>query len=316
MPLKTPRFWSERGLAAYLLLPFSYLYLAGYKIKEFFSKPYSSIIPVVCVGGIVAGGSGKTPVVHALLKIIREQELFLNPVVLTRGYGGSYQGPSLVDPQAHIYHDVGDESLLHAMHAPTIVSKDRPSGARLAEAMGADIIIMDDGLQNNSLAKTLSFLVLDAKQKTGNGYLIPAGPLREPLMNALNKCAAIIQTNGTTNDFTQKPVLGTRLSMTSSHDMGKTYFGFAGLGTPDKFQKTLEDNGFNLSGFKSFSDHHPYDYAEMENLMREAGNSRLITTAKDIVRIPYEYRDHIDVLEIQLSFEEPDKIIRILKNLS
>jgi tetraacyldisaccharide 4'-kinase len=309
---ETPKFWRERGLLAHLLLPFSWLYNAGHCLKTALAKPYTASIPVICVGGVVAGGSGKTPVVHALVKIAREEMGFVNPVILTRGYGGVVRGPSLVDVQAHNFMDVGDEALLHAVHAPTIVSKDRAAGLRLAEAMGADLVVMDDGLQNSSVAKTISFAVVDAQYKFGNGYTLPAGPLREPVDCAMRKIDAVILTNGDT-DIPHETIFRTSLSVLSEHDMSRTYTAFAGLGHPEKFRVTLEQNGFKIGVFKSFPDHYPYTPEEITGLIEQAGTNALITTQKDLVRIPGDFWHAIHALAIGLTFESSTAVCNLVR---
>lgn len=315
MPHKPPSFWMHKTGMAALLRPFSCLYLAGHRIKTRMTRPYASKIPVLCVGGIVAGGSGKTPIVHAIVALIREKDLFQNPVILTRGYGGDLKGPTLVDPSVHKAKDVGDEALLHAAHAPTIVSRNRAQGAMLAEAMGADLIIMDDGLQNNKLTKTMSFLVVDAQQGLGNGYLLPAGPLREPLTDAAARCAAILYTNGIGHLSAGLPVLTTQRRVVSDHDKSKSYVGFAGLGYPEKFKQTLEENGFTFKGFEFFPDHHPYSAGDIKKLKKTAKDSILITTEKDFVRIPPAQKKGIDVLRIMQIFDQPDEVLDFLKRL-
>lgn len=300
MPLKTPSFWARRGLVARLLLPLSFLYVAVHKLKTKLAKPYKSTVPVLCIGGVVAGGSGKTPVVHAILALIRGHALFENPVILTRGYGGDLMGPTLVDLSVHTAREVGDEAILHAAHAPTIVSRDRAQGAILASMMDADVIIMDDGLQNTSLEKNMSFLVLD-KQGLGNFYLLPAGPLREPLEDAEAKCALVIDK--------------TAIRVVSDHNKAKSYYGFAGLGRPEKFKRTLEGNGFTLAGFTAFADHHAYTAKDVERLKALAHGARLITTEKDFVKIPAEFHSDIDVLQIVHEFEDTSVILDHLKSL-
>lgn len=309
---QTPKFWQSRNLLAYALLPFSWLYKLGHGLKTKLAKPYKSRVPVICVGGVVAGGSGKTPVVHALVKLAREEMSFENPVILTRGYGGVVQGPSLVDPQIHNYMDVGDEALLHATQAPTIVAKDRAAGLKLAEIMGADLVIMDDGLQNSSVAKTISFAVVDAHYKFGNGYTLPAGPLREPVKWAMKKIDAIILANGDTA-IDHKTVFKTSLQVLSEHDRTRTYTAFAGLGNPEKFKKTLEQNGFKVGDFKAFPDHYPYAPEEIEQLIIQADSNALITTQKDLTRIPAVFWDAIHVLRIGLSFEAPATVCNLIR---
>lgn len=314
MPLKTPAFWAGKNMIAKALRPLSCIYLFGHRIKEALAQPYKSGIPVLCIGGIVAGGSGKTPTVHAVIDLIREQGLFENPVILTRGYGGSLKGPTLVDLSVHGVADVGDEALLHASRAPTVVACDRSRGALLAEAMDADIIVMDDGFQNNSLEKTLSFLVIDSSQGLGNGYYLPAGPLREPLEDALTRCALVVRTGeGEQFPLLDKPSVKATMQIVSANDHGKTYLAFAGLGHPEKFKDTLERDGFKIARFVPFADHHPYSRADIAALKKDG--LPLITTEKDFMRVPVEEQDDIDVLGISYRFETPQIVVDHLKAL-
>lgn len=309
MPRNAPKFWQEDGVLAKLLAPLSCLYVLGLRVKENLSKPYKSKLPVICIGGVVVGGSGKTPVLRAVLKTITEQGIYERPVILTRGYGGSLKGPTQVYLGIHTAKDVGDEAITHAAYAPVIVSANRAHGARLAEAMGADVILMDDGLQNTSLHKDISFLVVDSVQGMGNGRVLPAGPLREPYERARKKCAAVIETGGKNIADSLK----TTLSITSNHNKDISYFGFAGLGNPEKFRQTLLQNGFKLAGFKAFPDHHAYTDSDIESLVYLAGRHRLITTEKDAVKISDTYKNQIDVLSIEISFDDPHKIMGLIK---
>lgn len=301
MPPKTPAFWERKDGMARCLLPLSYVYLAIHKLKMKLAEPYKGAIPVVCIGGVTAGGSGKTPVVHAILELIREVGLFENPVILTRGYGGSLKGPTVVDLSAHSAMDVGDEALIHAMHAPTIVSRNRMQGAILGAAMDADVILMDDGLQNNTIAKDLTILVLDKNYGCGNGYVIPAGPLREPLEDALTRSDVVIHVGA--------PVV------ISSHDKGNVYYGFAGLAHPEKFKSTLLENGFTLAGFESFADHHPYSDQDIARLKKQAGDACLITTEKDFVKISPSLQNGIEVLRIAHNLQDKNEILEKLRGL-
>lgn len=315
MPRKAPAFWQEDGCAARLLSPLSYLYTIGHKIKWSMSKPYRASTPVICIGGITAGGSGKTPTLHAFLKLIVDHNLYKRPVILLRGYGGRIKTATLVDPAIHTYEDVGDEALLHAAHAVTIISPNRANGAKLAEKIGADIILMDDGLQNNTLEKTASILVVDDGQGLGNGRVLPAGPLRENLSDVLPRIKAIVQV-GTAPIDMSKPVLQAAIMPQYSPALGKTYFGFAGIGVPEKFRQTLLAQGLTLSGFVPFPDHHPYNEADIISLKALAGESVIITTEKDFVRIPPGLRDCIETLPIVMTFKDPGLALDLLKGLS
>ena len=189
------------------------------------------------------------------------------------------------------------------------MSKNRADGAMMAEMMGADFILMDDGLQNTDLHKDISFLVMDSVYGVGNGQIIPAGPLREPYDLAKSKCAAIIETGGKSLENSIK----TSLEIVSNHDKTKSYFAFAGLGRPEKFKDTLIENGFLLSGFQAFPDHHPYKEHDIESLMKQAENNPLITTQKDFVRIPDIYKPMVDTVIIELTFDKPENIISLIQ---
>lgn len=306
MKWKTPKFWSCDNIFARALLPVSWLYNLGQRLHWHFQKPYKSSLPVLCVGGVVAGGSGKTPVLLALLKIMVEHKRYERPVILTRGYGGTLKGPVLVDLSLHTSKDVGDEALIHAQYANVIVSKNRADGAMMAELMGADVILMDDGFQNASLYKDVSFLVVNSQQSLGNGFLLPAGPLREPWEQAFARCDVIIET-GDAGCF--KDAITTSTHITSTHNMDLSYFGFAGLGHPEKFKQTLLENGFKLADFQAFADHHPYTENDLKRLVHLAGTHRLITTQKDAMRIPSHYQNMIDVMTIEITFDNPAKIL-------
>jgi len=312
---ETPRFWQRDNWLARLLSPLSCFYYLGYLIKTRFARPYTSKIPVLCLGGVVAGGSGKTPTLHAFAHLIQKHGLYQKPVILLRGYGGRITAPTLVDLSTHTYTDVGDEALLHASILPTIVSADRAAGAKLAEQIEADIILMDDGLQNNSLTKTVSILVYDSQQGLGNGRLLPAGPLREPLAKALAKTSAIVQI-GKDRLGSDKPVIDAKIISTATPASGKTYLAFAGLGRPEKFKATLKEQGFRISEFVSFPDHHPYDDNDIKKLTALAEGKTLITTAKDWVRIPAFYRYGIEVLPVVLQFNDENAALNIVKGLS
>jgi tetraacyldisaccharide 4'-kinase len=317
MPPKTPNFWQEDTLISKFLTPFSKLYDIGQKMDAVITLPYKSSIPVFCIGGIVAGGSGKTPTLHAFLKLIREHSLFQNPVIITRGYGGKITHSTRVDPSVHTYQDVGDEALLHARHAPTIVGRNRMASAKLAETMGADLILMDDGLQNKKLEKTGSILVIDGLQGLGNGKLLPAGPLRETLADGLEKVFAVIEIGQSDLFIPQKPFLKARLQITSHHDSTAPYVAFAGLGYPHKFRQTLIANNFNVQDFVAFADHHPYTENDIQKIRDQANGAKLITTAKDYIRIPVSCREGIEVLDVAVVLDTPDLAKSLIRdNLS
>lgn len=308
MTLKTPTFWYQpRGLYSLLLTPISWFYQLGHRINQACQNtPYKPSIPVICVGNAVAGGSGKTPTVISIVTLLKEQGVVKNPFILTRGYGGQVTEATLVDPTTHSARDVGDEPLLLARHAPTIISANRKDGAKLAEKSGADLIIMDDGLQNNHLVKTLSFLVIDRSSDFGNGKTIPAGPLREPLSRILPKVQGIICIGHPFHS--DIAVFVASITPTVNNlDTTKMYVAFAGLGRPEKFKTTLEDLKMYLVGWHVFADHHHYTNQDIEMLRAQAAkqNATLVTTEKDHVRLPADFAKEVETLPITLTLDDP-----------
>ena len=306
-PPPLPEFWARPGLASDLLQPLAWGYAAAGAAQRAFITPWQASVAVLCVGNIVAGGAGKTPVALSLAQrlIARGRR----PHFLSRGYGGRLVGPVAVDAKGHDAAAVGDEALLLAQVAPTWLARDRPAGARAAIAAGAGLIIMDDGFQNPSLAKTLSLLVIDGAYGVGNGRLLPAGPLRETLASALVRADAIVLLG---EDETKllpalagKPVLRARLVPVGKVSPGP-YLAFAGIGRPEKFFRTLEDAGARLVARAGFADHHVYRDAELRDLdeRAKAAGAQLITTAKDAVRLSPAWRARVAVLEVEIAWQD------------
>lgn len=307
MPLKTPAFWyAPRGLYSLLLTPISWLYQIGHRLNQARqNSPYKPSIPVICVGNAVAGGSGKTPTVISLVKLLKEQGVVKNPFILTRGYGGQITEATLVDPSNHSAVQVGDEPLLLSHYAPTIISANREDGAKLAEENSADLIIMDDGLQNNHIVKTLSLLVIDRSSDFGNGKTIPAGPLREPLGRLLPKVQGIICIGHPFHS--DLAVFVASITPEDKLDTTKIYIAFAGLGRPEKFKMTLESLKTYLVGWHEFADHHHYTDKDIAMLRAEAAekNAILVTTEKDHVRLPADFAKEVETLPITLTLDDP-----------
>ncbi|MEZ5648337.1 MAG: tetraacyldisaccharide 4'-kinase [Alphaproteobacteria bacterium] len=317
--MRTPKFWQKNGMMAHLLSPFSYGWRAGAWLRRLGVEPYRASLPVLCVGNIVAGGAGKTPIVLDLLQ--RLQQRGETPWALIRGYGGTHAGPLMVDPVVHNFRDVGDEALLLATAAPTIVARDRAAGAKLAMKQGATILVLDDGLQNSGLVKTHCFLVMDGSYGLGNGRVIPAGPLRESMTSALTHSHTVIilgedQHNLAALIGNQRDLLKARMTPALGHDSiaGQKVLAFAGIGRPSKFAATLSSLGAQVVGLREFPDHHPYKRKEIAQLLAEAAatQSRLITTTKDFVRLPSDLRHSILVLPITVTWENPQKIETLL----
>lgn len=294
--MREPAFWHRRaGAAAALLAPFSAIYgaIAGHRM----TRPGASVgVPVICVGNFTLGGAGKTPAALAIGQMLIDAGL--HPAFLSRGYGGRLAGPVRVDPERHGAVDVGDEPLLLARVAPTIVARDRLRGAEAARADGADVVVMDDGFQNPALAKTLSILVVDAERGIGNGLVFPAGPLRAPLDVQLERADAMLIVGeqdapasllSTINDQ-RLPVFRARLApdaKTVAALRSHRLLAFAGIGRPDKFFDSLTGAGLQVAHSQAFPDHHRYRRIEAVELVERANRESLVlvTTEKDRARM-------------------------------
>ena len=314
--MKAPGFWQTNGLLPALLSPISAIWTLGGRMRRAMVTPYSPSIPVLCVGNAVAGGAGKTPVVLACVTALRR--MGRSPSVLSRGYGGTERGPLLVDAEAHTAAAVGDEQMLLSRAAPTIIAQDRVSGARMLETMGVDVIVMDDGLQNPSIHPTFSILVVDGGAGFGNGHVMPAGPLREPLQDAFGRCAAAVVLGADRFDLTSRlkaglghgaPIFSAHLEPEAGAEAlrGQRVLAFAGIGRPDKFGETLTDLGVELADLKAYPDHHPYRPDEIMRLVEQANaeGAALMTTEKDFVRLPEEAKSMVQILPVSLAWQDP-----------
>ncbi|GHU03386.1 tetraacyldisaccharide 4'-kinase [Alphaproteobacteria bacterium] len=273
----------------------------------------------------MVGGTGKTPMCIALAKLLQAQGK--KPFFLTRGYGGSLKNV-YVDPARHTAAQVGDEPLELAAVAPTIVASDRKHGAKLAEQRGARIIIMDDGLQNPSLVKTKSLLVFDAVYGLGNGRLFPAGPMREPLAEAVAR-AQLAVLNGSSTDTAwlenslkpyKIPVLKAQFKLDEevvANLAGKKVMAFAGLGRPEKFFASLKNEKVNVVRTVKFPDHYDYSADEFSRMLAESLSAGLIlcTTVKDAAKLPPDLRDKIMAVPGALVFEDPSLLAAFLKGI-
>ncbi|MGQ7792292.1 tetraacyldisaccharide 4'-kinase [Faunimonas sp. B44] len=322
-----PEFWAQRGAKAWALWPASLLY--GGVARWRMQRPGSvAPIPVVCVGNFTAGGSGKTPTALALGRLLAAHGR--RPGFLTRGYRGRECGPLLVDPLKHDAAAVGDEALLLAATAPTVVAQDRPAGARLLTGIGADVVIMDDGFQNPSIAKDLSILVVDAVHGLGNGFVMPAGPLRAPLSTQLRHTdlLLVIGEGRAAADLVRRaarrgiPI--SEASVAAEADAGLNglpVLAFCGIGQPDKFFRSLERCGADLRRTIAFPDHHAYSDSDCRRVLDEAGGHGLVpvTTEKDHVKLRGREGDAARlaaasrVLPVRLLFREPKKVLALVE---
>lgn len=322
--MRTPGFWYRpAGAAAALLAPLGVVYgLGGRLLRMASATPVRAGVPVVCVGNLVAGGAGKTPVALAVMDALARRGVAAH--FLTRGHGGRERGPLSVDPDRHDAAAVGDESLILARRAPCWLARDRAAGAAAAVAAGAQAIVMDDGFQNPGLAKDLSLVVADGGVGFGNGRLIPAGPLREPVARGLARADALVILGRDEAQVADSagalPILRARLEPApEAQDLrGRTVLAFAGIGRPDKFFETLRRLGAVVAGTVPFPDHHPYGPDEAMRLLElaHAAGAIPVTTEKDSVRLPPEVRDRVQVVRVSVSWENPSLLDGLLARLT
>ena len=299
--MKQPDFWSNKNWISFLLSPLGYLYekIVALRLKR--NKPYHAKVPVICVGNICVGGTGKTPICLALADYFSNQGkkvFFLN-----HGYKSRLQNV-VIDLERHNPKDLSDEAMIFANKLPTIIDCNRARGAKKAEEMNADVIIMDDGFQNPTLCKQLSFVVFDGTCGVGNGLCMPAGPLRETLKQGLKRADAVVIVGEDKTGLVEKikalypqlPILHGHVE-TTQNLKGIKGIAFAGIGHPEKFFNMLEEKGVVLTEKIAFGDHHTYMRKDVENLINRG--QPLLTTLKDAVKIDKDLRDQLMIIDIE-----------------
>ena len=316
--MKTPEHWSHRGPAALALLPLTPLWWLAGALRNILATAYHAPVPVICVGNLTAGGVGKTPLVAWLYDRLAERGH--QPAILSLGYGGSAPGPLWVDPAEHDAGICGDEPLMLADGRDVLISHDRARGARMiAERGGHDVIIMDDGMQNPYLAHDLEIGVFDGGSGVGNGWLMPAGPLRVPLSSGLAQLdLAVINgadETGLAARIPQKiPQFGARLHPERSivEEFADTpLLAFAGIGRPKRFFASLEAAGGHVVRTLSFADHHPYSQHDLMQILEDAQRygAEMITTQKDWMRLPPDWRARVAMLPVTLEIDGADDLL-------
>ena len=304
--MKTPKFWNEKNIISIMLYPISLVYGCVTQLRIKKKYKYKSKAKVICIGNITAGGVGKTPVAMAMAeKYIKEGK---RVVFVTRGYKGKLKN-IVVDLEKHSAVETGDEARLLASVALVVIAPNRDEGAKKAESLGADVIIMDDGFQNPSLYKDESWLVFDGEIGVGNGMIIPSGPLRESLKNGEKRAKAMIIMGEDKTGLAKTTKLDVYMGKLVAETLeieNKKVLAFAGIGRPQKFYDTLEKEGFEVIIKKDFEDHHNYLDVEIEDIICEARKQGLsvITTQKDYVKISNKYKNDIYCLKVKAQIEK------------
>ena len=314
--MKAPHFWSAgldprsreaAPLIRILLTPLAALYTMGIRRKLANAKPAAVPVPIICVGNLTVGGVGKTPVVEAIRRMASEAGL--RAASLSRGYGGSLSGPLRVDPAGHAAAEVGDEPLMLAASGEAWIGRDRAEAARAMAADGVRLIVMDDGHQNPSVAKDLSLVVIDAAAPFGNAFVLPKGPLREPVADGLTRAQGVVlMGEGKELTAVQKsrlPVLRAAIAPSGAVPEGPLV-AFAGIGRPVKFFDGLKAAGADLREGVPYGDHHVFTASDLRFLhdLAASHGARLITTTKDHVRLPADERQRILAFPVEARFED------------
>jgi tetraacyldisaccharide 4'-kinase len=324
--MREPDFWWRPGRGG-LLSPLGGIYGAVAALRMQ-AQGHSAGVPVICLGNLTVGGAGKTPAALAVARLLlaaRERPFFLS-----RGYGGRLHGPVRVNTATHSAAEVGDEALLLANLAPTIVAHNRVAGADAARHDGATVIVMDDGMQNPSLAKNLAIIVVDSRRGIGNGRVIPAGPLRAPLQTQMARAQALVivgpggKAAAVAEAARQRGIAIFHASLDPDRDTlvalsQRKVLAFAGIGDPEKFFATVAAADITIAERASFADHHRYTAAEARSLTAraDAANLVLLTTEKDLARLKGEpslatFAARASALPVRLVIEQRDAFRQLI----
>ena len=321
--LKAPKFWylKKDTYLSNSLYPFSLLFRLGTKLRIILSQKKNAELPIICIGNIVVGGAGKTPVSLKIGKMLRQAGY--SPHFVSKGYAGIEKNNTLVQ-KWHSPKSVGDESILLSEVAPTWIGIDRNRSFYLAKEKGADCIIMDDGFQNPTIQKDFSIIVINEEQEFGNKRVMPSGPLRESITRGLSRTNLVIVIGRISKEIKTKipiniPVINASFAISDDNKIfkGQKITAFAGIAYPEKFFNSLRKQGAKIVKEMIYPDHHIFDENDLLNLAEIANKTQsiLVTTKKDYVRIPKSYRSLINTLEGEIAFEDEKLLLKILCNV-
>jgi tetraacyldisaccharide 4'-kinase len=327
--MRAPDFWARAPAAplARALAPLGALYGAAASARMA-RRGARADLPTIVVGGLTLGGDGKTPTVLALASLLAE--MGERPAILSRGYGrrDATRAPFVVDAARHTAREAGDEALLLSGRATTIVGADRVAGARLAHALGATALLLDDGLQSRRLEPDLAFAVIDCSYGAGNGLCFPAGPLRAPLSHQLEAVDVVVAIGAggpgeAVVDLAAragKTVFRACIEPTEAAPSlaGRRVLAFAGIARPEKLAATLGRIGADVAGLRRFPDHHRYTERELSALAGEARRigATLVATEKDATRLSRTALAEFTVLPIALVFDAPEAVRATLRGVT
>jgi len=327
---KTPSFWQRPNLLAPALSPFCVIYFLLFWLLKFLSKPQKLNTKIICIGNFTAGGQGKTPCALAVSRICHE--LKIEHAFLSRGYGAKFSEDLREVYENDLASNVGDEPLLLSRQAPTFIAKNRYQGAKiLSDKNKFQFLILDDGLQNNSLKKDLKIVVIDEKIMFGSNLLLPAGPLREPVSFGIKNVDLVIFIAKKNSDLPEilknKKVIRAKTEVLNFKNfINKKIIAFCGIAYPQKFFSTLRDCNLNVMQTISFGDHHFYSQKDLEELMQKLSKAQenqsdrdpeiiLLTTKKDWVKFPSNWQNKISYLDIAIKFDDENLLKLELKKL-
>ena len=321
--LKAPKFWYQKK-DSYLsrsLYPLSLLFRLGTKIRNFASTSKKSSLPVICIGNIVVGGAGKTPVSLKIGKMLIKAGY--KPHFISKGYAGIIKTSTLVESW-HSPTSVGDESILLSKVAPTWIGKNRNKSGEYAKMQGGDCLIMDDGFQNPTIYKDFSIIVINASQEFGNKRVMPSGPLRESIKRGLTRTNLVIVIGDTTDDLKKLipsniPIMSAKFIINKENKIfkGQKITAFAGIAYPEKFFTSLAEQGAQIVKEVIYPDHHIYHENDLLNLAEIANKTQsiLVSTQKDFVRIPKSYRSLVNTLEGEIVFDNEELLLKIISDV-